>query len=60
MANFKIYIADLTHAQNTEVPEQQKFAYLQELLTHDTGRCLANALDLARFNKLDFESTVDC
>ena len=45
MANFRIYISDLTHAQNAEVPEQQKFAYLKELLTHDTRQCLANALD---------------
>ena len=59
MANFRIYIADLTHAQNAEVPEQQKFVYLKKLVTHDTRQCLANALDLARFNKLDFESTVD-
>ena len=33
MANFKIYIAVLTHA-------------LKELLTHDTRQCLANAFDL--------------
>ena len=59
MANFRIDIVDLTHAQNGKVLEQQKFAYLKELLTHDTRQCLANALDLARFNKLDFESTAD-
>ena len=59
MANFRIYISDLTHAQNAEVPEQQKFAYLKELLTHDTRQCLANALGLARFNRLDFEATID-
>ena len=56
MANFRIYIVNLTHAQNVE---QQKFAYLKELITHDTRQCLANALDLARFNKLAFEATVD-
>ena len=59
MANFRIYIADLTYDQNAEVPEQQKFAYLKELLTHDARQYLANALELARFSKLDFESTVD-
>ena len=56
MANFRIYISDLTHAQSAEVPEQQKFAYLKELLTHDTRQCLANALD---FNKLDFGAAID-
>ena len=40
MANFRIDIADLTHAQNAKVLEQQKFAYLKELLTHDTRRLL--------------------
>ena len=50
MANLRIYIANLTHAQNAEVSEQQKFAYLKELLTHDTRQCLANALDSAQFN----------
>ena len=59
MANFRIYIADLTYDQNAEVPEQQRFAYLKELLTHDARQYLANALELARFSKLDFESTVD-
>ena len=59
MANFRINIENLIHAQNAEVPEQQKFAYFKELLTHDTRQYLANALDLARFNKLNFESTVD-
>ena len=59
MANFRIFIADLTNAQNAEVTEQQKFAYLNELLNHDIRQCLANALDLARFSKLDFESTGD-
>ena len=40
MANFRIDIADLIHAQNAKVLEQQKFAYLKELLTHDTRRLL--------------------
>ena len=57
MANFWIFI--VTNAQNAEVTEQQKFAYLNELLNHDIRQCLANALDLARFSKLDFESTGD-
>lgn len=59
IAKFRIYIADLTHVQNAEVPEQQKFAYIKDLLTHDTRQCLSNALDLARYNKLDFQATLD-
>ena len=47
ISNFRIYISDLTHAQNVEVPEPQKFAYLKALLTHDTrmNLMLANIFD---------------
>ena len=59
IAAFRTFISDLTHAQNVEVPEQQKFAYLKGPLTHDTRQCLATAMDMAYFNKLDFDGTSD-
>ena len=48
LANFRIFIF------SAEVPEQQKFSYLK-----DSRQCLANAMDLARYNTLNFEKTVD-
>ena len=59
IANFRIFISELSHAQSAEVPEQQKFSYLKDLLKQDSRQCLANAMDLARFNTLNFEKTVD-
>ena len=59
ISNFRIYISDLTHAQNVEVPEPQKFAYLKALLTQDNRHCVATAMDMAHFNKLDFDATLD-
>ena len=59
LANFRIFILDLSHAQSAAVPEQQKFSYLKDLLKQDSRQCLANAMDLARYDHLDFEKTVD-
>ena len=59
LANFRILISELSHAQSAEVPEQQKFSYLKDLLKQDSRQCLANAMDLARYNTLNFEKTVD-
>ena len=59
ISNFRIYISDLTHAQSVEVPEAQKFSYLKALLTQDTRHCVATAMDMAHFNKLDFDATLD-
>ena len=59
LANFRIFISELSHAQSAEVPEQQNFSYLKDLLKHDSRQCLANVMDLARYKTLNFEKTVD-